>query len=162
MANIKKGARAYYGDTDYKRDGTIEAYSKIDNMPVIPTPAAGDTGKVPKVNARGEYELDSPNIVFIDATTDSAGLPTTITLTNLTRNQLLAMDLTKEYVIRAKDPNNNFIIFHQMFVTISEAQNSMNFFSFGLQYGKIKKIFSCDVLPSDSSVINVTSVTLTT
>lgn len=53
MANIKRGARAYYADTDYRRDGTIEAYTKIDG---IPTPAAGDVGKVIKVGSDG-YEL---------------------------------------------------------------------------------------------------------
>ena len=32
MTNIKKGARAYYADTDYRRDGTIEVYNKIDSI----------------------------------------------------------------------------------------------------------------------------------
>lgn len=53
MAEIKRGARAYYADTDYRRDGTIEAYSKIDNMPVIPTPTAEDAGKFLGVDDEG-------------------------------------------------------------------------------------------------------------
>lgn len=57
MANIKKGARAYYADTDYRRDGMNEAYSKIDSMPAIPTPEVSDVGKVIKVNNEGEYGL---------------------------------------------------------------------------------------------------------
>lgn len=59
MANIKKGARAYYGDTDYKRDGTIEAYNKIDS---IPTPTAEDGGKFLKVDEGGQFEFGNiPN-----------------------------------------------------------------------------------------------------
>lgn len=57
MANIKKGARAYYADTDYKRDGMTEAYGKIDSLPVIPTPEESDAGKVIKVNDSGSYAL---------------------------------------------------------------------------------------------------------
>lgn len=57
MANIKKGARAYYADTDYRRDGTIEAYGKIDDLPAIPTPEDSDVGKVIKVNDSGVYGL---------------------------------------------------------------------------------------------------------
>ena len=59
MANIKRGARAYYADTDYRRDGMNEAYSKIDSMPSIPTPTAEDVGKVVKVGGTGAYELGS-------------------------------------------------------------------------------------------------------
>lgn len=57
MANIKKGARAYYADTDYKRDGMTEAYGKIDSLPAIPTPEESDAGKVIKVNDSGVYGL---------------------------------------------------------------------------------------------------------
>ena len=57
MANIKKGARAYYADTDYKRDGTIEAYDKIDNIPAIPTPTSENAGQVIKVDDNGDYAL---------------------------------------------------------------------------------------------------------
>lgn len=57
MANIKKGARAYYTDTDYRRDGMNEAYSKIDSMPSIPTPTAEDVGKVVKATENGDYTL---------------------------------------------------------------------------------------------------------
>lgn len=57
MSNIKKGARAYYADTDYKRDGMTEAYGKIDSLPTIPTPEESDAGKVIKVNESGVYAL---------------------------------------------------------------------------------------------------------
>lgn len=57
MSNIKKGARAYYADTDYKRDGMTEAYGKIDSLPAIPTPEESDAGKVMKVNDSGVYAL---------------------------------------------------------------------------------------------------------
>ena len=75
MVNIKKGARAYYADTDYRRDGTIEAYDKIGSMPVIPAPAAEDLGKVIKVGSNG-YELASDagaKLVVATVTADGQG-----------------------------------------------------------------------------------------
>ncbi len=74
MSNIKKGARAYYADTDYKRDGTIEAYGKIDSMPAIPTPEESDAGKIIKVNNEGEYSLsDDAGTVLPTPTSSDIG-----------------------------------------------------------------------------------------
>lgn len=70
MANIKKGARAYYADTDYRRDGTFEAYSKIDG---IPTPTTEDAGKILKVDENGEFDLadDAGTVLPVPTAADS-------------------------------------------------------------------------------------------
>ena len=70
--DIKKGARAYYADTDYKRDGTSEIIAKIDSMPAIPTPEESDAGKVIKVNDNGDYSLapDSGTVLPVPTSED--------------------------------------------------------------------------------------------
>ena len=71
MANIKRGARAYYADTDYKRDGMNEAYGKIDSLPTIPTPEESDAGKVIKVNDSGDYALSDDLHTLVVANPDT-------------------------------------------------------------------------------------------
>lgn len=56
---IKKGARSYYGDTSYRRDGIDGLVGEVNNLPTIPTPTEEDNGKVIKVDSEGEYILGS-------------------------------------------------------------------------------------------------------
>lgn len=49
MADIKRGARAYYADTDYRRDGMIEAYGKIDDLIIVANPDVETTAVLNKL-----------------------------------------------------------------------------------------------------------------
>lgn len=106
MANIKKGARAYYADTDYRRDGTIEAYNKIDGMPAIPTPTAEDVGKVVKVNDSGDYglsdDLHTPVVANPDIETTERLEKLTVGTTTYLVNEVLPITEIKAIKIIGK------------------------------------------------------------
>ena len=84
--SIKKGARAYYADTDYKRDGTEAMANAIDAMPTIPTPEESDAGKVIKVASDGTYGLseDEHTTVIANPDTESTERLDKLTVGNTT------------------------------------------------------------------------------
>lgn len=75
---INKVPNNYYNDTNIRRDKIntiIDHVNELDTHPVVPTPAAGDVGKVVKVGSDG-YELASDagaKLVVATVTTDGQG-----------------------------------------------------------------------------------------
>ena len=75
---INKVPNNYYNDTNIRRDKIntiIDHVNELDTHPVVPTPAAGDVGKVVKVGSDG-YELASDagaKLVVATVTADGQG-----------------------------------------------------------------------------------------
>ena len=159
-------------------------------LPVLPTPAAGDTGKIPKVNSEGGYELgeiptelptvtsadtgkilavdsngawvsNNPNMSIIEVSVDSIYDPTKITLVGMTATELLNLAHPyKDNLIVAKDSSGKALYFRQFIDANDPNQRSLNFFSIGMSYGSINRIFSFVVLPGASTQFNVNSKTI--
>lgn len=60
---INKIPKNYYSDTNIRRDKINELIDVVNDIPAIPTPAAGDAGKFLGVDNSGAWELN--NVPFI-------------------------------------------------------------------------------------------------
>ena len=84
MTSIKRGARSYYSDTDYRRDGIIGLIDNANNTLSIPVPTEEDAGKVLSVSSEGDYILNNVSgsgvrYIEIDLSGTTASLPEGVT-----------------------------------------------------------------------------------
>lgn len=128
----------------------------------LPTVTSVDAGKVLSVYSNGDWGLGERDVFYVDASIDSASSPTKITLNGMSRTDLInSAALYKEHIIVAKTADEkNSLFFHQFRDNNDPVQRSLNFFSFGTAYGAVDRIYSCAVLPSPSSEINILTKTL--